>query len=427
MRILFLCHRLPYPPQRGGKIRPFNMIRHLGRSHEVTVATLVRTADELVEGRELSRYCHDLHVARISPAAGWARFGLHTLTRYPATFGYFYSPMLARTVRRLLATKDFNAVLVHCSSMGPYVADHRGCRKVMDFGDADSEKWFEYAKTGRFPLSLGFRLEGRKVMQYERWLGAQFDACSVNATRERDVLSRHVYTPIYVLPNGVDLDYFRSRRSPGQGHAPRRLVFTGNMSYKPNVDAARYLVGDIVPRVRREVPDVELYIVGMDPTPAVRRLADGDRVVVTGRVDDVRPYFEAAAVALAPLRVARGLQNKVLEAMAMRVPVVASPAACQGINAAADQDLLVGADPEAFSQAVLTLLRDPAARERYAAAGRTCVEQNHSWDSLLSRLDDLLLGGDRINRVKRYHRTHPASESALRPASAPRPSALGQS
>ena len=396
MKILFLCHRLPYPPQRGGKIRPFNMIRHLAVNHEVTVATLARTAEELAAGQELHRYCDDLHVARISKPAGWARFALHGMSAAPATFGYFYSPELARTIRRLLDTRGFDAIVVHCSSMGPYVAGHPGCRKVMDFGDADSEKWLEYGRTAPFPLSQAFRLEGRKVRRYEAWLGRQFDACSVNAPRERDVLAAYVHCPISVIPNGVDLEYFEPTRASGRGYVPNRIVFTGNMSYRPNVDAVQHFVTAVLPRIRREIPDVQLCIVGMDPTPAVRRLADGDRVVVTGRVDDVRPYFDSAAVAVAPLRVARGLQNKVLEAMAMRVPVVASPAAFDGISAVAGRDLLVAAGPKAFSRAVVTLLRDPAARERYAAAGRTCVETNHNWSRLLQRLEDLVVGGDQL-------------------------------
>jgi sugar transferase (PEP-CTERM/EpsH1 system associated) len=392
MKILFLCHRLPYPPKRGGKIRPFNMIRHLARTHEVTVATLARTRAELAEGRELSRYCHELHVARIPAYAGWGRFALRGLTRYPSTFGYFYSPELARTVTRLLATRNFDAILVHCSSMGPYVAGHHGCRRIMDYGDADSEKWFEYGRTARWPLSLAFRLEGHKVRCYERWLGTQFDACSVNAPREGDVLRAYVPTPIHVIPNGVDLEYFQPSCGATRAHVPHRLIFTGNMSYRPNVDAVRHLVANILPKVREQAPAVELYIVGMDPTPAVRRLADGGRIVVTGRVEDVRPYFGDAAVAVVPLRVARGLQNKVLEAMAMCVPVVASEAAYQGITAVPGRDLLVADGAEAFSEAVLRLLREPATRESYAEAGRACVERNHNWKTLLPRLEELVTG-----------------------------------
>lgn len=401
MKILFLCHRMPYPPKRGGKIRPFNMIRHLSRSHEVTVATLARTAQEWADAQELRRYCPDLHVGRVSWLGGWARFGLFGLTGRPATFGYFHSPALARSVQRLLATRGFDAILVHCSSMGPYVRTHRGCRMVMDFGDADSAKWIEYSRTASFPFSWGFRAEGKRVREAERRLGAQFHACSVNAPRERDELASYVRTPISVIPNGVDLEYFQPARPAGRGYVPNRIIFTGNMSYRPNVDAVQHLVAAVLPRIRREVPDAQLCIVGMDPRPAVRRLADGDRVVVTGRVEDVRPYFDSAAVAVAPLRVARGLQNKVLEAMAMRVPVVASPAAFEGISAVAGQDLLVAADAREFSRDVVTLLRDPAARERYAAAGRTCVESNHNWSRLLERLEDLVAGGDQLAAAAR--------------------------
>jgi len=392
MKILFLCHRLPYPPKRGGKIRPFNMIRHLGRHHEVTVATVARSAAELAEGQELRGYCHELHVERIPAFAAWGRFGLYTASSYPATFGYFYSPALARTVRGLLESRGFEAILVHCSSMGPYVARHRGCRKILDYGDADSEKWLEYARSAAFPLSVGFRLEGRKVRRYERWLAEGFDACSVNAPREREVLGQYVQKPIHVFPNGVDLEYFRPRRDGAAVTATSRVVFTGNMSYKPNVEAVSDFVSHVLPRIWERRPETEFYIVGMDPSPSVRRLADGRRIVVSGRVDDVRPYFDGATVAVAPLRIARGLQNKVLEAMAMRLPVVASPAAFNGINAEAGRDLLVADDPESFSRAVLSLLDEPARRERFAEAARACVERNHDWTRILGGLERLVTG-----------------------------------
>ena len=405
MKILFLCHRMPYPPKRGGKIRPFNMLRHLARSHEVTVATLVRSTQEEADAEQLRSYCDELYVGRLSPVSAWARFVLYGLTGRPATFGYFQCSSLARKVRRLLSLRNFDAILVHCSSMGPYVAGHDGCRKVMDFGDADSEKWFEYARSSALPLSWAFWLEGRRVRRAERGLGARFDAASVNAPREREVLAGYVRSPISVIPNGVDLEYFQPRRISGLGYVPNRVIFTGNMSYRPNVEAVRHFVSEIFPRICREVPDAQFYIVGMDPAPAVRRLAEGDRIVVTGKVDDVRPYLDSAAVAVAPLRVARGLQNKVLEAMAMRVPVVASPAAFAGISAVAGRDLLVARKPAEFSRAVVSLLRDSAARERFAAAGRSSVETNHNWSQLLERLEDLVAGGDRL------------AEGATRPSS----------
>jgi len=236
------------------------------------------------------------------------------------------------------------------------------------------------------------------------------------------VLAGYVRTPIHVIPNGVDLEYFQPGRGAHGNYAPHRLVFTGNMSYRPNVDAVRHLVTAVLPCVRREIPEVELYIVGMDPVPAVRRLADGSRVVVTGRVDDVRPYFDAAALAVAPLRVTRRLQNKVLEAMAMRVPVVASPAAHQGVSAEAGRDLLVAGDPDAFSQAVVTLLQDRGVRERCAAAGRSCVEQNHNWDTLLRKLEQLVVATDRasvpVESEPRSVQPHAAASALRRPTTA---------
>ncbi|MGH7348728.1 MAG: TIGR03087 family PEP-CTERM/XrtA system glycosyltransferase, partial [Candidatus Rokuibacteriota bacterium] len=297
-----------------------------------------------------------------------------------------------RTVTRLLSPRAFDVIMVHCSSMGPYVAGSTAARRIMDFGDADSEKWLEYSRSAPFPLSLAFRAEARRVRRQERRLADRFDVRSVTAPREREVLAAYVPGAIHVLPNGVDLDYFQPQRPPGQSYAPDRLIFTGNMSYKPNVEAVHHFVSDILPTIWRRRPRTEFFIVGMDPTHSVRRLADGLRVVVTGRVDDVRPYFDDAAVAVAPLRVARGLQNKVLEAMAMRVPVVASPAAANGIHAVAGRDLLVEREPEAFGHAVVSLLDDRAMRERYASAARACVEANHDWGRILRRLDDLVVG-----------------------------------
>ena len=389
MRILFLCHRLPFPPKRGGKIRPFNMIRHLGRRHEVTVATVARSGAELEEGQGLRQHCAALHVGRIGPLAAWSRFARFAPTAYPSTFGYFYSPELEHTVQGLLRTVPFDAVLVHCSSMGPYVAEHAGCRKVMDFGDADSEKWFEYGRRALPPLGLGFRLEGAKVRRWERRLGERFDACSVISPREREVLSAHVARPIEVIPNGVDLDYFSPAAGAPAPH-PRRLIFTGNMSYKPNIDAVRHLVRDILPLVRRSVPEVELHIVGMDPTPAVRRLADGARVVVTGRVDDVRPYFDSATVAVAPLRIARGLQNKVLEAMAAGKVVIASSEAVAGMRVVDGEQLIIADTPERFASAALEVIRDASLRESLEMRARFLVESEHDWKPLLQKLVELV-------------------------------------
>jgi len=390
MKILFLCHRLPYPPKRGGKIRPFNMIRHLSRNHDVTVATLARSKAELLEGQELRNYCRELLVGLIPPSVAWSRFGLYGVTTYPSTFAYFYSPWLAREIRGRLRTDRFEAIVVHSACMGPYVAAHHGCRKIMDFGDADSEKWFEYARRAPFPLSVAFRYEAAKVRLWERRLGQLFDACSVIAEGERQALASFIGTPIDIIPNGVDLEYFKPMRSQSQ-YDPRRLVFTGNMSYRPNVDAVHYLVNGILSRISARVSDIQLFVVGMDPAPSVRRLTDGHRVIVTGRVDDVRPYLEDAAVAVAPLRIGRGLQNKVLEAMAMRVPVVASPVAAAGIAATRGRDILVAADPETFASGVVSLMSNPALRQRYATAGRAYVEQHHDWQHVLRRLEHFVL------------------------------------
>jgi sugar transferase (PEP-CTERM/EpsH1 system associated) len=219
-------------------------------------------------------------------------------------------------------------------------------------------------------------------------LARAFDECTVVAPRERRVLDSYgLGVPVTLIPNGVDLEFFRNE---AKEYDPLELVFLGRMDYYPNVDAVVYFCREILPLIQKEVPDVSFTIVGSSPVPRAQDLVKLPGVKVTGEVPDVRPFLRKAAVSIVPLRVASGIQNKVLESMAMRVPVVATPRAAEGVDAVAGEHLLVEESPQAFGASVVAVMKDQGLRERLAEAGRRRVEERHSWYACLQNLDRLL-------------------------------------
>ncbi|HEV8110719.1 MAG TPA: TIGR03087 family PEP-CTERM/XrtA system glycosyltransferase [Burkholderiales bacterium] len=389
MKILYVCHRFPFPPRRGGKIRPFNMIRHLSASgHQVTVASLVRSAQEAEDGRGITAHCTHYEAAEVRELAQMARMVARLPTATPSSMGYFYSPVLASRIRALLARERFDLVFVHCSSVAQYVASVRGIPKILDFGDMDSQKWLEYAHYKPFPLSAGYWLEGKKLEREERRLARRFEMCTATTRAECETLERYeTGTPTAWFPNGVDSDYFSPAQEP---YDPDTISFVGRMDYYPNEQCMLDFCTNVFPRLRQRRPNLRLSIVGADPVPSVRKLAELPGVTVTGSVPDVRPYVRRSAAMVAPLKIARGTQNKILEAMAMGVPVVTSPAAAGGVDAAPQEHFLVAGDHAEQCAALLRVLEDTEERRRLALAGRARVLSHHAWPASMRRLDNII-------------------------------------
>lgn len=388
MRILFVCHRMPYPPSDGARVRAFHIIRHLARRHEVTVAAPSRSAEEQAAAERLREHCDAVLTETIAPAAALARMVKNLVTPTPSSMGYFFSPALVAKIRQAHAAKPFEMVFVYCSSVAPYVDGLAGAVKVIDFVDMDSQKWRVYADAHRFPLSLGYWLEGSKLQRAETAIARAFDLCLCVTPGELATLrSFGVETAAGWFPNGVDLDYFSPGTEPYDGNA---ICFVGRMDYFPNQQAAIAFCREVLPKVREARPEASFTIVGAEPPRAVRALARQPGVQVTGTVADVRAFVRRSAVSVAPLRIARGVQNKILEAMAMGVPVVASPETAKGVEAIAGEHLLVAAGAEAMAAAVIRLLADRDERARIARAARAHVEQAYSWEGAMRQLDALL-------------------------------------
>jgi len=314
-------------------------------------------------------------------------------TSVPSSVAYFGSSRLRSRVEAAWQRKKFDAVMVHCAFVAQYTLGlHGPALRILDYGDMDSAKWMDYAEHRRFPLSAGYAIESRKLRRYEREMAKRFDRITITTQGEKEEFKTlGVPKPCTVIPNGVDGNFFQPAKMGG-GTKPN-IVFLGRMDYFPNIDGVLWFVREVYPGIRRAMPSAELQIVGADPSKEILRLRGIEGVTVTGFVKDVRPYLTEAAVAIAPLRIARGTQNKILECMAAGIPVVSTPQAAKGIQAVAGEHIVVADGAAETGRGVLELLGDPARRVKIATAARAQVERAHSWPESMKILDAVFAEG----------------------------------
>ena len=399
MKILYVCHRFPFPPKRGGKIRPFNMIKHLAQQHEVHVCSLARTAQEKEEGKGLREHCAHTECAVVSEPWQTLRMIVRLPVPTPSSMGYFYSSELKQRIRALHAEHKYDLIFVHCSSVAQYVEDITDAVKVLDYGDMDSQKWLEYANYKPFPLSLGYWWEGKKMERAERRLAAKFDYCTATTRMELNTL-RELAPGVASdwFPNGVDSKVFAP---DGSDYDADTISFIGRMDYYPNQECMLRFCKDVLPKIQAQRPSAKLVIVGADPSPEIRALGQLPGVTVTGSVPEVQPYVRRSAVMVAPLAIARGTQNKILEALAMGVPVVTSSLAADGVDCVAGEHLLVADSADDIATAVLSLMQDRSKRQQLAEAGRARMLSHHYWPNSMQRLDAILLAAQKQAALRR--------------------------
>ncbi len=393
--LLFLCHRLPYPPDKGDKIRSFHILQFLARHYKIHLGTFIDDPADLKYQDKVGQYCTDLCAVPIQPV--WRRLeslrGL--LTGEALGLPYYRDTRLAQWLARTVQAHTFSRVLIFSSTMAQYVMGPKfdAMRLVVDFVDVDSEKWRAYAAAKPWPIRALYRREAKKLFAYEQRLAKRAQASLfVSAAEARlfNFLLDEPLTSVSHVDNGVDLDYFA--RTPGRANPyPTRnpvLVFTGAMDYWANVDAVSWFAHTIFPQVRQRCPDAEFWIVGSRPTAEVQVLARRAGVYVTGSVPDVRPFLQYARGVVAPLRIARGVQNKVLEAMAMEKHVVGTPEAFEGIEAAESAALYHADDAAHFATLCVALLEEGI--HATGNAGRAYVQKAHDWNRNLQKLQEVL-------------------------------------
>ena len=389
MDILFLAHRIPFPPDRGDKIRSFNILKHLSKLATVHLACF---ADDEADAAHLPALREALggrlgeahvDVRRTSRAAAAGRA---LLSGKPISLTLFVSQSMHDFARRILARPGVTTAFAFSGQMAQFVP--AGTRLVMDFVDMDSAKFEAYAAQGG-PLAAVHRREARRLFAFERETAARAQLSLFVSEAEAALFRRSVDLPkadIRALHNGVDLAFYKPGAvTPAPAPGRPLIVFTGQMDYAPNVDAVSWFAQTVLP----QIPGAHFAIVGRAPSEAVKRLAGG-RVTVTGEVADTRTWLAAADVVVAPLRIARGVQNKALESMAMGRPLVATPAAFEGIEAEPGRDLLLAESAEEQARAVRHLLSDPTRAAAVGAAARRRMEQAYSWDARLAPLAGLI-------------------------------------
>jgi sugar transferase (PEP-CTERM/EpsH1 system associated) len=392
--LLFLSHRLPYPPDKGEKIRAWHMLRHLARDHRAHLGCLVDDPADLEHLPLLRRVCASVGAFAVDPRLQRLRALAGLRPGRPMTLDVFRDRRLQGWVDTTLAAGTVGRILVFSSAMAPYVMSARTmpgppARRILDMVDVDSEKWRAYAERGRLPMRAVWAREARTLRAFERRAAAAFDRtllvseaeCRLFAAVAPEQAARAGF-----VENGVDLVQFAPAGFPDP-YPPGgpAIAFTGTMDYWPNVDAVAWFATEVFPALAAARPGLGFHIVGANPTGEVQALARQAGVHVTGRVPDIRPYLAHAACVVAPLRIAQGIQNKVLEAMAMARPLVASPQAFAGIRAIPGAHLLVADGAGAFAASVSAVL--DGGHPGLGDAARAAVAAGYAWDATLAKLD----------------------------------------
>jgi sugar transferase (PEP-CTERM/EpsH1 system associated) len=390
MRIFFVCQRVPFPPDRGDKITTFNEIRHLSAQHEVHVFCLGDGRRDLDNLPGLSDYARSVTAV---PLHGWTsklRALGALITGRPLSVAAFAEPELHTAIKRKFIELKPDLIMVYSCNVAQFADHFPQVPRIMQFAELDSSRWGQYARRSPIPLRWIYSVEQTRFLAYERRIARSFSHALVcTAVEQRDFERLIPGVPVSLVGNGVDLDYFRSM---GGRKRPGSIVFTGMMDYFPNIDAVVWFCDEVLPLVHAQMPEASFVICGNRPPRAVRRLAARRGVSVTGRVPDTRPYLDSAEVFVAPLRMARGIQNKLLEAMAMGVPCVASTTAASGTVVAEGAGILAADEPEEFAGHVLKLLREEKFRTDMGRKVRAAAEANYRWDAQMASLDQVIAG-----------------------------------
>ena len=390
MRALVICHRIPYPPNKGDKIRSYNLIKYLKNFYEISLFFLIDDLKDIDGVKHLESMVNSVGFDVITPFKKKAAACTTLFTGTAASVRYFYSIKLQEAIDNLLETEVFDLICCFCSPTAEYIFRSKhydnGLNDIawaMDLMDMDSEKWLDYAKNCKWPQALIYRMESKRLRRYEARIAQEFDRIFLVSEIEKDLFVSKIGEAkvgnVMALPNGVDLTYFdNSYKSQLKENKPT-LVFTGVMDYWPNVSGVTWFAKEIFPKVREVYPNCQFFIVGKNPVPEIKALGRLPGIIVTGFVKDVRDYLSIADVSIVPLKMARGIQNKILEAMAMAKPVVTTSKALEGIQATPGKEVLVSDSAQDFARYIIDLLSNPQLASTIGQNARAKVQSSYSW------------------------------------------------
>jgi len=385
MKILLLTPRLPYPPYRGDKLKIFNLLKRLSQEHSIHLVSFIEKKSELDYLQHLTPYCAAIDVVPLRRWQSYWKCLIGLFSPLPLQVHYFKSRRMRRLLAEICQQRHFDVIHTHLIRMAPYTAALRHTAKVLDLTDAVSLYLQRFLAREKNPvMKFLLKLELHRVSRYESVV-EQFNACFVCSEPDREQLRKAApEADIRLIPNGVDLACFSG--TAAAAYEPNRIVFTGNLTYHPNIDGIFYFVNEIFPLIKKEIPAAKFYIVGQSPSAKIRALA-GDDVVVTGFVEDIKQYYLSSAVAVSPIRFGAGTLNKILEPLALGVPVVATSMGIEGLDLTIGKDILVADRPHAFAKHVVHLLKDAEFRDRLGNAGMAIVRRLYNWDTIVTLLD----------------------------------------
>lgn len=391
-RVLYVTHRVPFPPDRGDRIRTWNVLKFLAARADVDLACL---ADEPVSQQQLAELTRVSARIAVVPHSGKGRYVrglLSMMTGRSITAGLFQNAELEQILMKWRYEQTWDAVIASSSGVAQYLFEpfvNPGARRWVDLIDVDSQKWHDYSRAARFPMNLVYRTEAWQLRSLEKRLARTCDRLLVVSDAERELFRSFCSTDrIQAIGNGVDAVHFAG--CPLTPVVPRSCTFVGVMNYKPNADAALWFADNVWPILRERYPDAQFRIVGKSPTEAVMALGQRPGIHVTGSVPDVRSWLHSSSCVVVPLHIARGVQNKVLEAMAAGRPVVCSPAPLKGLQAEPGLHLLKADQVDEWVRQISRLFDDAALQQEIGMAAAAFVQLHHSWNQCLMSLEEFL-------------------------------------
>jgi polysaccharide biosynthesis protein PslH len=384
MKLLVILPRFPYPIEKGDKLRAFHQIRLLSQTFEISLVTISHSKVKQADIDKVKPYCKSITIIR----QRWISVAVNLLKAlfkgWPLQAGYYYSNHAQRRIDKLIENKNPDRLYCQLLRTAAYAQNFKG-PKTLDYQDVFSKGIERRIPTAGILMKPLLKLEYQRLQRYEKKLFNLFNYKTIISLPDRDYIMHPEREKIVIVPNGVDRKYF----SPGKSTITHELIFTGNMGYPPNVDCAEYLVNKVLPIIHRTHPNTRIMLAGASPHNKVKALAS-DKVTVTGWVDDIRTCYSSAIIFLAPMQIGTGLQNKLLEAMSMRLPCITSSLCNAALGAAGGTDILVGDNPQQVANHAVALLEDPSLRLKIAENGFYFSRRNYSWESATEKLAELI-------------------------------------
>lgn len=392
MRIFVLLPRVPYPLEKGDKLRAFNQIACLSKHNKIHLCALNDTKVHPDATKILKKYCETIDIINLSKTCIYLNLVKGVFTNKPLQVHYFYNKKAQKAINRLV--QKYRPQHLYCQLVrtAEYIKDSK-IPKTIDYQDVFSKGIQRRLQYTPLYLKPVLKMEYKRLLKYETHVFDCFDNKTIISETDREFILHKDKKNIHIIPNGIDSEYFASREEERK----YGLVFIGNMGYPPNVNASEFLVNEILPLLEGQGVNIETYLVGASPDKKVQRLAS-EKVVVTGWVDDVRDYYAKAKIFIAPMQIGTGLQNKLLEAMAMKTPCITSPLANNALGAMHDREIMVARSPSEYVNHIKTLLQNPGKAIEIAHNGHDFVLKNYNWEAVTDKLNSIIQLGSKVTR-----------------------------